>query len=92
MLPSLLLLGALAGFGSAQFPPKPKGVTILKSKFHENVTISYKEPGICETTPGVKSYAGYVHLPPGFLNDVNGEPQNYPVNTCVTYLSAPGTN
>lgn len=28
---------------AAQFPPKPEGVTVLKSKFNENVTISYKE-------------------------------------------------
>lgn len=27
----------------AQFPPTPKGVTILQSKLHENITISYKE-------------------------------------------------
>lgn len=27
----------------AQFPPPPEGVTILKSKVHENITISYKE-------------------------------------------------
>jgi hypothetical protein len=29
-----------------------------------NVTIRYKNPGICETTPGVDSYAGYVDLAP----------------------------
>ena len=29
-----------------------------------NVTIRYKNPGICETTPGVESYAGYVDLAP----------------------------
>ncbi|KAG8626874.1 hypothetical protein KVT40_005819 [Elsinoe batatas] len=32
-----------------------------------NVTISYKEPGnegVCETTPGVNSYSGYVDLAP----------------------------
>lgn len=35
---------------SAQyFPPKPEGVTTLKSKFHEGVTISYKEVGYCES-------------------------------------------
>jgi carboxypeptidase C (cathepsin A) len=82
------LLGVLAPAVLAQFPPKPEGVTVLQSKFHENVTISYKEPGICETTPGVKSYAGYVHLPPGFLNDVNGEPQEYPVNTFFWFFEA----
>lgn len=29
-----------------------------------NVTIRYKNPGICETTPGVDSYSGYVDLAP----------------------------
>jgi hypothetical protein len=29
-----------------------------------NVTIRYKKPGICETTPGVDSYSGYVDLSP----------------------------
>jgi len=95
---SIILAAGVAGGAVCQFPPKPEGVTVLKSRFHENVTISHKEvrgahpilfpqltsipqPGICETTPGVKSYAGYVHLPPGFLEDAIGEPQDYPINT-----------
>lgn len=28
----------------AQFPPTPEGITTLKSRFHEGVEISYKEP------------------------------------------------
>lgn len=28
---------------SQYFPPRPEGITVLKSKFHEDVTISYKE-------------------------------------------------
>ena len=32
-------------------------------------------------TPGVKSYAGHVHLPPGLLEDIYGDKQDYPVNT-----------
>lgn len=43
------------------------------------------QPGICETTPGVKSYSGYVHLPAGFLDDGSGQIQNYPVNTYVHF-------
>lgn len=43
MIPASLLLGGIIGLAGAQFPPKPEGVTVLKSKFHENVTISYKE-------------------------------------------------
>jgi len=42
-------LGGLVGLldlVTAQLPPTPKGLTILKSKFHENVTISYKEASV----------------------------------------------
>jgi hypothetical protein len=38
-----MMLAGLAGLAVAQFPPIPQGVTVLQSKFHENVTISYKE-------------------------------------------------
>lgn len=77
------LAGASLFFGPVlgQFPPKSEGFKTLQSKFHENVTISYKEPNICETDGLTKSYTGYVHLPPGFLDDVDGEKQDYPVNT-----------
>jgi hypothetical protein len=27
----------------AQFPPKREGITVVQSKFHENVSISFKE-------------------------------------------------
>lgn len=37
------LFGGLLGLACAQFPPKREGVKWLESKFHENVTISYKE-------------------------------------------------
>jgi hypothetical protein len=46
MLRGAALGAALFGIGVvAQFPPRPEGVTVLKSKFHENVTISFKEVG-----------------------------------------------
>ncbi|KAK2599802.1 hypothetical protein N8I77_011526 [Diaporthe amygdali] len=84
-----LLVASLIGLGVAQFPPKPEGVTRLKSKFHENVTLSFKEPGICETTPGVKSYSGYVHLPKGLLDDGSGgEKQDYPINTFFWFFES----
>ncbi|KAK0617651.1 putative lysosomal protective protein precursor [Immersiella caudata] len=67
---------------------EPEGITVLRSKLHENVTISYKEPGICETTPGVKSYSGYVHLPPHFLEHATGEIQDYPINTFFWFFEA----
>ncbi|OTA54958.1 serine carboxypeptidase [Hypoxylon sp. EC38] len=80
-------ISVLVPFSQAQFPPTPENVTVLDSRFGDGVTISYKEPGICETTPGVKSYAGYVYLPPGSLADL-GEDQGYPINTFFWFFEA----
>lgn len=49
MLSAAVLLSGLASVAIAQFPPKPEGVTVLRSKFHENVTISFKE--VCRPPP-----------------------------------------
>lgn len=57
---SIWVLTSLAGLASAQFPPKPEGITLLRSKFHENVTLSFKEastilfrfPGMLESPHG----------------------------------------
>lgn len=35
----------------AQFPPTPEGITILKSKFNQDITISYKEVCVCVNMP-----------------------------------------
>ncbi|CZS87939.1 related to carboxypeptidase C (cathepsin A) [Rhynchosporium graminicola] len=86
LLPILTLLAVPAVL--ANFPPPLLGVKTLKSKYHEGVTISYKKPDLCETTPGVKSYSGYVHLPPGLLSDINGESQDYPINTFFWFFEA----
>lgn len=45
------------------------------------------QPGICETTPNVKSYAGYVHLPPNALADVDVD-QPYPINTFFWFFES----
>ncbi|KAL4890087.1 Alpha/Beta hydrolase protein [Aspergillus ambiguus] len=78
------LAGAVAG---QYFPPTPEGLKVVHSKHEEGVKISYKEPGVCETTPGVKSYSGYVHLPPGTLKDVSLD-QDYPINTFFWFFEA----
>ncbi|KAL2824535.1 peptidase S10, serine carboxypeptidase [Aspergillus cavernicola] len=52
-------------FGRRQLPNDPTGVRSIETP--NNVTIRYKEPGkegVCETTPGVNSYSGYVDLSP----------------------------
>ncbi|KAB5513212.1 carboxypeptidase S1 [Coniochaeta sp. 2T2.1] len=84
---ALLGLAITAQHALAHFPPPLEGVTVLKSKFNQDITISYKEPGICETTEGVKSYSGYIHLPPGTLEDL-GEPQNYSINTFFWFFES----
>lgn len=38
-----LAITSLLGLASAQFPPKLEGVTVIQSKLHESVSISYKE-------------------------------------------------
>ncbi|EFE44055.1 carboxypeptidase S1, putative [Trichophyton verrucosum HKI 0517] len=81
------LLTVAGHLAQAQFPPKPEGVTVLESKFGSGARITYKEPGLCETTEGVKSYAGYVHLPPGTLRDFGVE-QDYPINTFFWFFEA----
>jgi hypothetical protein len=50
MLFSLLVSGLL-GVVTAQFPPRPEGTTVVKSKVHENVTISFKE--VCMLPLGI---------------------------------------
>lgn len=54
-----------AKFNRRQLPPEANGVkTILTPT---GVQIRYKEPGqvgVCETTPGVRSFSGYVDLAP----------------------------
>lgn len=48
-----------------QFPANATDVKTFVTP--TNVTIRYKNPGadgVCETTPGVNSYAGYIDLSP----------------------------
>lgn len=48
-----------------QIPADPTGVKTIHTP--GNVTIRYKEPGkdgVCETTPGVNSYSGYIDIAP----------------------------
>ncbi|KAJ9653818.1 hypothetical protein H2198_007046 [Neophaeococcomyces mojaviensis] len=69
-----------------QLPAEPTDVLSITTS--SGVNITYKEPGnegICETTPGVKSYAGFVNLAP----DVHSffwwfESRRDPVNDPIT--------
>ena len=59
------IVNAVPSLEPRQIPANATDVTTIKSP--TGVTIRYKEPGkagVCETTPGVGSYAGYVDLSP----------------------------
>ncbi|GBF61418.1 carboxypeptidase S1 homolog A [Trichophyton mentagrophytes] len=84
---SIAVALSVIGAASAQgFPPPVEGVTVVKSKFDENVKITYKENDICETTEGVRSFTGHVHLPPDD-NDF-GVYRNYSINTFFWFFEA----
>ncbi|KAL8839877.1 MAG: hypothetical protein Q9170_001557 [Blastenia crenularia] len=62
---SLSGVNALPKFDPRQLPADPVGVKTITSP--SGVQIRYKQPGlegVCETTPGVNSYSGYVDLAP----------------------------
>nr|ASK38708.1 putative serine carboxypeptidase [Paecilomyces divaricatus] len=73
-LVSLFLTVAFIPSALAQsyYPPVPAGTTVVNSTQYPNASIEYKETTICETTPGVKGYSGYVRLPSDVVNSVNG--------------------
>ena len=63
-----------SGSYSVRFP------TRLMATFYSIANVTFaSQPGICETTEGVRSYSGYVHMPP-YTVDEEGESQNYPIN------------
>ncbi|PIA86956.1 Carboxypeptidase S1 B [Cercospora beticola] len=78
---------SLASISLAQFPAPPRDVEFVKLPAGNSVSISYKQTTICETTPGVKAYAGFVHLPPDTLRDL-GINQSYPINTFFWFFES----
>lgn len=65
LAPSVHVDASPATFSPRQLPASVQGLTTITSP--SGVTIRYKEPGkagICETTPGVNSYTGYIDLAP----------------------------
>ena len=83
----ILATAGLSGLCLGQFPAEPEGITVLRSRFDSNVTISYKQTYICETTSDVRGFSGYIHLPPGALADL-GEETSYPINTFFWFFEA----
>ncbi|KAK5064578.1 hypothetical protein LTR84_000411 [Exophiala bonariae] len=70
---------------SAQFPVPPSDLEVIGSSLNDGVKISYKQISLCETTEGVKSFSGYVHLPREALADLSFD---YDINTFFLYFGA----
>lgn len=64
-----LACGAITVVAQSWVAP-PSNVDVVLSERFPGANISYKEVnGLCETTDGVRSFSGYVHLPKDFLPD-----------------------
>jgi hypothetical protein len=48
----------------------------------------YCQSDLCETTDGVRSYSGYVHLPAGALADLGVQNQTYEINTFFWFFES----
>lgn len=79
-----------------QIPANPTGVKTIHTP--SNVTLRYKEPGkdgVCETTPGVNSYSGYIDIAPDmhtffWFFESRKDPANDPVTLWLN--GGPGTD
>ncbi|KAI9650782.1 hypothetical protein NHQ30_000813 [Ciborinia camelliae] len=68
-------------------PPRLEELSYVHSKHDLGIYVNYTSPGICETTPGVKSYSGYIHLPKEVLGKL-GPSQSYDVNTFFLFFES----
>ena len=83
-------------FTYSQFVPVPTDLT--ETQGHYNQTVRYKEvpEGICELTPGVKSFSGYVDVTPEqsvfwwFFEARNGAPEDAPLTVWIN--GGPGSS
>ncbi|KAH7406758.1 putative carboxypeptidase S1 [Phaeosphaeria sp. MPI-PUGE-AT-0046c] len=51
---------------------EPDTLQTIKSDAFPGASISYKQTYICETTPGVRAFSGYVHLPDSMFDGFGG--------------------
>lgn len=80
----------------SQFVPAPTDLT--RAEGHCNFPVRYKEvpEGICELTPGVRSFSGYVDVEPHesvfwwFFEARNGKPENSPLTIWIN--GGPGSS
>jgi hypothetical protein len=66
-----------------QLPAEPKGVKTIHIP-GSNHTVRYREPHLCETVPGVKTYSGYIDIADDkhmffWFFEAREDPENKPV-------------
>jgi hypothetical protein len=55
---------------------------------HSPSQLTIGQNDLCETTDGVRSYSGYVHLPAGALADLGVQNQTYEINTFFWFFES----
>ena len=88
LMGKLLALTIGVGATSSSFPPEPKGISTYVSERWPGATISYKQTSICETTPGVKAWSGYISMPSHLVNKIQHQHQDYDSNLFFWYFEA----
>ncbi|KAM7196849.1 alpha/beta-hydrolase [Rhypophila sp. PSN 637] len=79
----LSFLSAGLSLGASAQAANGSDITTVNSTAVPGAYLTYKQTTVCETTPNVKSYSGYVHLPP---NTVPG--QDYEIHTYFWFFES----
>ncbi|KAF2034063.1 alpha/beta-hydrolase [Setomelanomma holmii] len=68
-----LISKAVGNLTLSGIPTEPKDIRTIESKVAPGASISFKETYICETTLGVRSFSGYVHIPSSLIDGYGGQ-------------------
>jgi carboxypeptidase D len=96
LLKTGLVLGILATVAQSQFVPAPTDLTTSTGYYGLQVRWKEVPDGICETTPGVKSFSGYVdveehqHIFFWFFEARNADPTSAPLTVWIN--GGPGSS
>jgi carboxypeptidase C (cathepsin A) len=86
----------LLPFASSQFVSPPSDLTETQGFYNQTVRYKQVPEGICELTPGVKSYSGYVDVTPEqsvfwwFFEARNVDPETAPLTVWIN--GGPGSS
>lgn len=96
LLKTASFFAAISSVAQSQFVPAPTDLTSTTGYYDLNVRWKQVPDGICETTPGVKSYSGYVdieehqHIFWWFFEARNADPTTAPLTVWIN--GGPGSS